>query len=98
MTQEPSTPNGPDLTAGVALAELASGKLLGHVGRSRMILLVQSGGEIFAVDAHCTHAYHGPLADGLVTGDSIRCPWHHACFSLRSGEANCVSTTFLLAT
>jgi NADPH-dependent 2,4-dienoyl-CoA reductase/sulfur reductase-like enzyme/nitrite reductase/ring-hydroxylating ferredoxin subunit len=96
MTQEASTPNGPDLTAGVALADLAAGKLLGHVG-DQDVLLVQSGGEIFAVDAHCTH-YHGPLADGLVVGDSIRCPWHHACFSLRSGEATRAPATFPLAT
>ncbi len=85
MSQEQSQPSGPDLTAGVAREQLADGKLLGHVGE-QAILLVQSGGGLFAIDAHCTH-YNGPLAEGLVAGESIRCPWHHACFSLQSGEA-----------
>lgn len=78
-------PKGPDLTGGVALAQFTDGKLLGHVGDDE-VLLVQSGDTIFAVGAHCTH-YHGPLAGGLVVGNSIRCPWHHACFNLRTGEA-----------
>jgi NADPH-dependent 2,4-dienoyl-CoA reductase/sulfur reductase-like enzyme/nitrite reductase/ring-hydroxylating ferredoxin subunit len=85
MVQEQSPPSGPDLNQGVTLAEFLDGKLAGHVG-DQEVLLVHSGTEIFAVAAHCSH-YHGPLAEGIVVGDSIRCPWHHACFDLRSGEA-----------
>lgn len=85
MTQEQSPPSGPDLTQGVALAAFADGKLVGHVG-DQEVLLVNSGTEIFAIAAQCSH-YHGPLSEGLVIGDIIRCPWHHACFDLRSGEA-----------
>jgi NADPH-dependent 2,4-dienoyl-CoA reductase/sulfur reductase-like enzyme/nitrite reductase/ring-hydroxylating ferredoxin subunit len=82
---EQSSPAGPDLTQGVALAALDDGKLVGHVGDEE-VLLLRAGSTIFAIDAHCSH-YHGPLADGLVVGDSVRCPWHHACFDLRNGEA-----------
>ncbi len=85
MTQEQSLPSGPDLNQGVELGEFADGKLVGHVG-DQEVLLIQSGTEIFAIAAQCSH-YHGPLKEGLVVGDSIRCPWHHACFDLRSGEA-----------
>jgi NADPH-dependent 2,4-dienoyl-CoA reductase/sulfur reductase-like enzyme/nitrite reductase/ring-hydroxylating ferredoxin subunit len=76
----------PDFTAGVPLEDIPDGgALLGLVGDDAVVL-VKSAEEIFAVGAECTH-YHGPLAEGLVVGDTIRCPWHHACFSLRSGEA-----------
>jgi len=84
MTKE-SQPSGPDLTSGVALTQFVDGKLLGHVGEEE-VLLVQDGSEIFAIAAHCTH-YHGPLNEGLMVGGTIRCPWHHACFDLRSGDA-----------
>ncbi|MDW6023358.1 FAD-dependent oxidoreductase [Mesorhizobium sp. BAC0120] len=76
----------PDLLQGIALADLPDGgKLLGHCGGDQ-VLVVRRGTEIFAVDAHCTH-YGGPLADGLVVNNTVRCPWHHACFDLRTGEA-----------
>jgi NADPH-dependent 2,4-dienoyl-CoA reductase/sulfur reductase-like enzyme/nitrite reductase/ring-hydroxylating ferredoxin subunit len=77
---------GPDFTKGVEIADLTEGvPLLGHVG-DEAVILVRRGDEIFALGAHCTH-YGGPLAEGLVTGEAIRCPWHHACFSLRTGAA-----------
>jgi NADPH-dependent 2,4-dienoyl-CoA reductase/sulfur reductase-like enzyme/nitrite reductase/ring-hydroxylating ferredoxin subunit len=85
MADQQATPVGPDLSQGVALAEFAGPTLLGHVGDEEA-LLVRSGAEIFAIDAHCSH-YHGPLAEGLVDGETVRCPWHHACFDLRTGEA-----------
>jgi NADPH-dependent 2,4-dienoyl-CoA reductase/sulfur reductase-like enzyme/nitrite reductase/ring-hydroxylating ferredoxin subunit len=94
MTQEQPSANGPDLSLGVTAANFKDGKLLGHVG-DKEVLLVRSGGEVFAVDAHCTH-YGGPLVEGLVTGDGIRCPWHHACFDLRIGEAVRAPATFSL--
>ena len=87
MAEDQAGPAGPDLAQGIALAELADG---GEAGRScrrtSRCCWCAAGAEVFAVGAHCTH-YHGPLADGLVVGDTVRCPWHHACFDLRTGEA-----------
>jgi NADPH-dependent 2,4-dienoyl-CoA reductase/sulfur reductase-like enzyme/nitrite reductase/ring-hydroxylating ferredoxin subunit len=86
MADDQAKPSGPDLTKGVPLTDLADGKMLvGHVGTDE-VLLSRRGAEVFAVDAHCTH-YHGPLAEGVMVGDTVRCPWHHACFDLRTGEA-----------
>jgi apoptosis-inducing factor 3 len=78
--------SGPDLSAGVSLDALEAGQpLLGHA-QGEAVLLTVLDGEPFAISATCSH-YGGPLAEGLVDGDTVRCPWHHACFSLRTGEA-----------
>jgi NADPH-dependent 2,4-dienoyl-CoA reductase/sulfur reductase-like enzyme/nitrite reductase/ring-hydroxylating ferredoxin subunit len=75
-----------DFKNGIPLASIPDGGRLLGVADGEDILLVRHGAEFFAVGAHCTH-YHGPLAEGLVVEDEVRCPWHHACFSLRTGEA-----------
>jgi NADPH-dependent 2,4-dienoyl-CoA reductase/sulfur reductase-like enzyme/nitrite reductase/ring-hydroxylating ferredoxin subunit len=79
-------PAGPDLRSGVDVESLAENSpFLGHV-EGEAVMLVRQGENIFATGATCTH-YSGPLAEGLVVGETIHCPWHHARFSLRSGEA-----------
>src|ERR1700752_3402595 len=75
-----------DLSKGVATSTLPDGgMILGRVGDAEVVL-ARSGDEFFAVRAQCAH-YRGPLVEGLIVGDTVRCPWHHACFSLRTGEA-----------
>jgi len=76
---------GVDFGSGVAVERVPDGGMLqGQVG-GEDVLLVRRGGEFFAVGAKCSH-YGGPLVEGLIVGDELRCPLHHACFSLRSGE------------
>ncbi len=76
---------GPDLSVGIALEALADGAMLtGHVA-GEPVLLVRRDEDLFAIGAVCTH-YGGPLPEGLVVNETIRCPWHHACFDLRTGE------------
>jgi NADPH-dependent 2,4-dienoyl-CoA reductase/sulfur reductase-like enzyme/nitrite reductase/ring-hydroxylating ferredoxin subunit len=79
-------PNGPDLTKGVPAADVVEGGMLaGQVGEEA-VLVARVDGVLHAVSAFCTH-YQGPLADGLIKDGVVRCPWHHACFSLKTGEA-----------
>ena len=78
--------SGPDFGQGVRLADLpASGTVAGRVGDAP-VLVSRFDGKLFAVGGACTH-YGAALADGLMTGDTVRCPLHHACFSLRTGAA-----------
>ena len=75
---------GPDLAGGVDAAEVRQdAPLLGHAA-GEPVVLVRSGDEICAVGATCSH-YGGPLAEGIVEGGTIRCPWHHARYELRTG-------------
>jgi NADPH-dependent 2,4-dienoyl-CoA reductase/sulfur reductase-like enzyme/nitrite reductase/ring-hydroxylating ferredoxin subunit len=76
----------PDFKTGLPIDNLPDGGMILGQADGEQVILARRGDELFAVGASCTH-YHGPLADGLVVGETLRCPWHHACFSLRTGEA-----------
>ena len=85
MSGEHTELTGPNFAEGVDVTELVEGKPCLGQFQGEAVIVVRRASEVFAVGATCTH-YSGPLAEGLVVGESIRCPWHHACFSLRTGE------------
>ena len=85
MAAEQQAPAGPDLKQGILARDVPDGGMVaGHV-EGDAVLLAHRGREWFAIGAACSH-YSGPLAEGLMVGDTVRCPWHHACFSLRTGQ------------
>lgn len=80
-----TSPAGPNLDNGVPSAQIPDGGMIeGKLG-DEDVIIARRGDRFFAVGAHCSH-YGGPLAKGLIVGDELRCPLHHACFSLRTGE------------
>jgi len=77
---------GLDFEKGCRIDEVADGQMvLGHAF-GEPVLVARRGDEFFAIGAICTH-YGGPLAKGLMVDCTVRCPWHHAQFDLRTGEA-----------
>ena len=79
---------GPDFVGvGIAAADIAEGAMaLGHA-EGEAVLVVRTGGKVHAIGATCSH-YGGPLAEGLLVGDHVRCPWHHASFCVKTGHAH----------
>ena len=83
---EPIPPTGPELTKGVPFADVPDGGMLVGQAAGEPVILVRRGDDVWAVAAACGH-WGAPLADGIVVDCQIRCPWHHAWFDCRTGEA-----------
>src|SRR5947207_7201660 len=86
MAENAEKLEGPDFEKGCELDKLAEGEmLLGHAF-GEPVLATRRRSDVFAIGAICTH-YGGPLVKGLMVDCTVRCPWHHARFDLRTGEA-----------
>src|SRR5438552_7809736 len=86
MSEDSPELTGVDFEKGIRIDDVADGTmLLGHAF-GEAVLVARRGAELFAIGATCTH-YGGPLAKGLMVDCTVRCPWHHARFDLRTGEA-----------
>ena len=86
MAEVSSELEGPDFEKGHETKNVQEGAmLLGHAF-GEPVLVARRGNDLFAIGATCTH-YGGPLAKGLMVDCTVHCPWHHARFDLRTGEA-----------
>src|SRR5687767_5898707 len=83
---EPLPLTGPDLGTGIPVGQVADGAFVRGHANGVAVLLSRLDGRLHAVAAQCTH-YGAPLDEGLQVGQTVRCPWHHACFDLRTGVA-----------
>lgn len=88
MTEHSDELTGPDLAKGVAVSSIHAGQLVAGHAFGEPILLVHVEPNWFAVGGKCTH-YGAPLDQGVLVSETIRCPWHHACFELHNGAASC---------
>jgi Rieske Fe-S protein len=76
QAETPET-NKPDFRNGFPIRDLRDGSMISGQADGEELVLGRRGDEFFAIGAHCTHC-GGPLAEGLIVGDTVRCPWHHA--------------------
>jgi len=87
VSGQPEELTGPDLEKGVEASSVGVGKMIAGHAFGEPVLLAHVEPNWFAIGAKCTH-YGAPLAEGVLVGETIRCPWHHACFELRNGAAS----------
>jgi apoptosis-inducing factor 3 len=87
MTEHSDELTGPDLAQGIEVSSVRPGQLIAGHAFGEPVLLVHVEPNWFAVGGKCTH-YGAPLAEGVLVSETIRCPWHHACFELRNGAAS----------
>lgn len=66
-------------------SEFEDGEMKQVPAEGQEILLARVNGTFYAVGAHCTH-YGAPLVEGVLSGERIVCPWHHACFGITTGD------------
>lgn len=70
-----------------------------EIAGERIAVFHTRAGQVFATQADCPHK-NGPLADGLVGGNTVICPLHSWKFDLSTGGADmgsCALKTYLVS-
>jgi nitrite reductase/ring-hydroxylating ferredoxin subunit len=67
--------------------DIKEGGLLGVELEGNNIVLAMVNGQVFAMDAVCSHQ-GGPLEEGKLEGYNLTCPWHYAVFDVRNGKVS----------
>jgi nitrite reductase/ring-hydroxylating ferredoxin subunit/uncharacterized membrane protein len=80
-----SEPLPADFVPVIAEAELREGVPVQVLANGVKVLVVRRGAAVYAIGEVCSHM-GGPLAEGDLEGNAIRCPWHHSRFSVETGE------------
>ena len=65
--------------------ELQDGQMQQIAVEDTQLLLSKIEGKFYATGAFCSH-YGAPLAKGILSGETIVCPWHNACFNAIAGQ------------
>jgi nitrite reductase/ring-hydroxylating ferredoxin subunit len=65
--------------------EVSEGELRAFVVKEVEILVVKYAGQIYCLQARCTHA-GAPLADGELNENVLQCPWHGSRFDIKNGS------------
>ncbi|OAD60226.1 Apoptosis-inducing factor 3 [Eufriesea mexicana] len=60
-------------------------KLLSLGQNGGKVLLIKQKGELHAIGTKCTH-YGALLHTGALGDGRVRCPWHGACFNIKTGD------------
>jgi nitrite reductase/ring-hydroxylating ferredoxin subunit len=68
------------------VGDVVPGSCLKIVSGQFNMVLYDLDGTLYATDEICSHAY-ASLAEGFILDDTIECPLHGACFSIKTGEA-----------
>ncbi len=64
--------------------EISEGELKEFILKANEILAVKYGGQIYCLQARCTHA-GAPLVEGELNEDVLQCPWHGSRFNIKNG-------------
>uniref|UniRef100_A0A3Q2CR36 Apoptosis inducing factor mitochondria associated 4 n=1 Tax=Cyprinodon variegatus TaxID=28743 RepID=A0A3Q2CR36_CYPVA len=65
--------------------DLHDGQMKEVTVEDQKVLLVRTKGQYSAVGSRCSH-YNAPLIKGTLVGERVRCPFHGACFNVRTGD------------